>query len=90
VHGTLATPSGQGSFPAIVLLQGSGNTDRDSTLGPNKIFRDIAWGLASIARGGSAALQLAAQPEAYAKLANVTVKEETVDDALSACALLRH
>src|SRR5215469_5098344 len=44
LHGTLSVPSGQGPFPALVLLQGAGNTDRDSALGPNRIFRDIAWG----------------------------------------------
>jgi dienelactone hydrolase len=90
VHGTLATPSGQGPFPALVLLQGSGNTDRDSALGPNKIFRDIAWGVAS---HGVAVLRYNKRPnehpEAFSKLSSFTVKEEVTDDALSACVLLR-
>ncbi|KAE9371081.1 alpha/beta-hydrolase [Stipitochalara longipes BDJ] len=31
----------------VVFLAGSGPTDRDSTLGPNKPLKDLAWGLAS-------------------------------------------
>jgi len=45
--GTLAVPSGDGPFPAVVLVHGSGPNDRDETIGPNKPFRDIAWGLAN-------------------------------------------
>ena len=90
LHGTLSMPAGEGPFPALVLLQGSGNTDRDSTLGPNKIFRDIAWGVAS---RGIAVLRYNKRSnehrEAIARLARFTVKEEIVDDAVSACALLR-
>jgi dienelactone hydrolase len=89
VHGTLSIPTGEGPFPALVVLQGSGNTDRDSTLGPNKIFRDIAWGVAS---RGVAVLRYNKRPnehpEAFAKI-SATLKEEIVDDALSACTLLR-
>jgi len=44
--GTLTIPKGEGSFPAVVLVHGSGPNDRDVSYGPNKIFRDIAWGLA--------------------------------------------
>lgn len=45
--GVLTIPNGEGPFPVIVLVHGSGPNDRDETLGPNKPFRDIAWGLAS-------------------------------------------
>jgi dienelactone hydrolase len=90
LHGTLSMPAGSGPFPALVLLQGSGNTDRDSALGPNKIFRDIAWGVAS---HGVAVLRYNKRPnehpDAFSKLSNFTVKEEVMDDALSACVLLR-
>jgi len=89
--GTLAIPRGDGPFPAVVLVHGSGPNDRDETIGPNKPFRDLAWGLASqgIAvfryekRTKKHALKLAAIRE------SVTVKEETIDDALAAVALLR-
>ena len=45
--GTLTMPKGAGPFPALVLVHGSGPNDRDETLGPNKPFKDLAWGLAS-------------------------------------------
>ena len=32
--------------PAVLLVQGSGASDRDETIGPNKPFRDIAYALA--------------------------------------------
>lgn len=40
--GTLSFPEGEGPFPAIVLLTGSGAQDRDSTIGPHKSFIAIA------------------------------------------------
>ncbi len=46
--GTLTVPNGAGPFPAVVLVHGSGPNDRDETFGPNKPFRDLAWGLASL------------------------------------------
>ena len=33
--------------PVVVLVQGSGPHDADETIGPNKPFRDLAWGLAA-------------------------------------------
>lgn len=44
--GTLTLPRGEGPFPAVVLVHGSGPADRDGTLGPNKPFLDLAYGLA--------------------------------------------
>jgi dienelactone hydrolase len=46
VPGTLTLPRGRGGRPAVVLLA-SGPADRDMTTGPNKPFKDLAWGLAS-------------------------------------------
>src|SRR5215469_7095197 len=90
LHGTLTLPNGNGPAAAVVLVAGSGPADRDSTLGPNKPFRDLAWGIAS---RGIAVLRYNKRPnehpEELGKLANVTVKEETTDDALLAVALLR-
>jgi dienelactone hydrolase len=90
--GTLTIPAGNGPFPAVVLIHGSGPNDRDETIGPNKPFRDLAWGLASkgiaVVRYEKRTKQHAARytPEIIAKL---TVKEETIDDALAAVVLLR-
>ena len=42
--GTLTVPNGDGPFPGVVLVQGSGPEDQDETLGPNKPLKDLAWG----------------------------------------------
>lgn len=47
VAATVSMPNHPASLPAVVLLAGSGPQDRDETLGRNKPFKDLAWGLAS-------------------------------------------
>jgi dienelactone hydrolase len=88
--GTLTVPVGTGPFPAVVLVHGSGPEDRDETILANKPFKDLALGLAS---HGIAVLRYEKRTQAYATklgtLANFTVKEESVDDALAAVAKLR-
>lgn len=37
----------QRAVPVVVMVQGSGPRDADETIGPNKPFRDIAYGLAA-------------------------------------------
>ncbi len=44
--GTLTLPKGD-ILAGFVLVHGSGPNDRDETIGANKPFRDLAWGLAS-------------------------------------------
>jgi len=85
---TLTLPKGDGPFPAVVLVHGSGPHDRDETLGPNKPFKDLAWGLAS---RGVAVLRYEKRTKACPEklTAAVTLKEETVDDAVAAAALMR-
>jgi len=87
--GTLTLPVGDGPFPAVVLVHGSGPNDRDETLGGHRPFRDLAEGLAS---QGIAVLRYEKRTNEHgAKFANVknyTVKEEVLDDALSAVAIL--
>ncbi len=89
--GTLLVPTGEGPFPAVVLVAGSGPQDRDETIGPNKPLRDIAEGLAS---KGIAVLRYEKRTRAHgtemaADPAAITVREETVDDAVAAVDLLR-
>jgi hypothetical protein len=88
--GTLTVPNGAGPFPGLVLVQGSGPNDEDETIGPNKPFKDLAWGLAS---HGIAVLRYEKRTHKYAAqlakdLGNMTVKEEVTDDARAAVALL--
>jgi dienelactone hydrolase len=89
--GTMSIPNGDGPFAAVVLVHGSGPQDRDETIPPNKPFRDLAWGLAS---QGIAVLRYEKRTKAYgdqmkSELDTLTVKEETIDDALAAVTLLR-
>jgi len=90
--GTITLPKGNVPFPAVVLIHGSGPQDRDETIGPNKPFRDLAWGLAS---RGIAVLRfekrtIVHRQKLLAMKDSVTVKEEVVDDALAAASLLRN
>jgi uncharacterized protein len=88
--GTLTIPNGSGPFPAVVFVAGSGPEDRDETFGLNKPLRDLAWGLAT---QGIAVLRYDKRTLVYgaqmAQLTDVTVKQETTDDAVAAIALLR-
>jgi dienelactone hydrolase len=90
--GTLTMPVGNGPFPVVVLVHGSGPNNRDESIGAVKTFRDLAVGLAAqgvavlryekVTREHPLKLQLSGKP--------LTVKEETVDDAIRAVELLRH
>ena len=89
--GTLSLPHGDGPFAAVLLVHGSGPNDRDETIPPNKPFRDLAWGLAS---QGITVLRYDKRTKVYGAQLNrerdsLTVKEEVIDDALEALALLR-
>jgi hypothetical protein len=79
--GTLTVPAGKGPFPGVVLIQGSGPTDRDESLGGSKVFKDLAEGLAS---RGIVVLRYEKRTKQYPRAAaspTITVKEEMLDDA---------
>ncbi|GAB4531443.1 MAG: hypothetical protein OHK0046_52230 [Anaerolineae bacterium] len=91
--GTLTTPVGDGPFPAVVLVHGSGPNDRDETLGPNKMFRDLAWGLAE---QGIAVLRYDKRTLVYRDAVTaenmdveLTLDFEVTEDALEAVNFLR-
>jgi dienelactone hydrolase len=93
LYGTLTLPaSAPKPVPGVVLVHGSGPNDRDETIGANKPFRDLAHGLAA---RGLAVLRYDKRTYTYRTkltqkdIANLTLKEEVLDDALSAIAFLR-
>lgn len=91
--GTLTLPTGSGPFPAVVLVHGSGPNDRDESIGPNRVFKDLAWGLGT---RGIAVLRYEKRTREYAGkftgdlMRNLTVQEEVIDDALAAVELLKN
>lgn len=87
--GTLTMPHRSGLVPAVVLVHGSGPNDRDESIFAQKPFRDLAWGLAT---QGIAVLRYEKRTREYGDKmtkATITLKEEVLDDALAAAALLR-
>ena len=87
--GTLTLPKGDGPFPAVILLQGSGASDRDESIGNLKPFRDIAEGLAA---QGVAVYRFDKRSYVYgAALAakkDATLEDEYLEDAVNAVQLL--
>ncbi|MBE0450622.1 MAG: alpha/beta fold hydrolase [Clostridia bacterium] len=85
LEGTLLYPEGEGPFPAVVLVHGSGPNDRDETIMGNKPFRDIAEGLAA---QGIAVLRYDKRTYTHSLrysdplvAADVTIYNEVIDDA---------
>lgn len=81
--GTLTLPR-EDLHAVVVLVHGSGAHDRDETIGPNKVFRDLAHGLAA---HGIAVLRYEkrskAKPEWFSGR-SYTVQDEVIDDVLAA------
>ena len=87
--GILTVPRGDGPFPAVVLLHGSGPSDQDETIGNLKPFRDLAEGLSS---RGIAVFRFDKRTfvygEALAAKKEFSLEEETIEDAVNAVQLL--
>ncbi len=86
--GTLTVPVGLGPFPGVVLVHGSGPQDRDETVGANKVFKDLAEGLAS---RGIEALRYDKRTFVYGgKVGDtISVDDEVMVDAIAAVVALR-
>ncbi|CAM3047059.1 alpha/beta fold hydrolase [Paenibacillus sediminis] len=87
--GVLTLPKGEGKFPVVVLVHGSGPNDRDESIGGSKMFRDLAGGLAN---KGIAVLRYDKRTREYpirSDFPKFTVKEETIDDAIYAVQALK-
>lgn len=91
LNGMLSFPDERdGLLPAVVLVHGSGPGNMDAKVGNNYFFKDLAEGLL---KKGIAVLRYDKRTFVYGKdLKNDTgmsVKEETIEDAILAADLLR-
>ena len=78
---TLTRPTAE-EAPGIVLVHGSGDQDRDQTIGPNRTFKEIAQGLAT---QGIAVLRYDKRPYACSiERTTATVDDIITDDAVTA------
>jgi len=87
---TLTIPRGSGPYPAVVLVHGSGPNDRDESIGPNKPFLDLAWGLALrqiVVLRYEKRTRVYADP--CADPSQFTVEDETIDDVGAALEALQ-
>ena len=91
LSGSLTLPAAGEKPPVVILLQGSGSSDKNEGVYGNKPFFDIAQGLAE---NGVATLRYDkryyAYPEAAAPLgADLSLRDEVLDDLDAAIRLLR-
>lgn len=93
LEGILTLPdSHTEKVPAVVFVHGSGALDKDETIGANKLFRDLADGLAN---QGIASLRYDKRTFAHGKQmvqelgGKLSVKEEVIEDAIVAVEMLK-
>lgn len=91
LNGILTIPDGgNGLFPAVVLVHGSGPNNQDEKIGNNYLFKDLAE---ELSEKGIAVLRYDKRTFIYGKemVSNtgITVKEETIEDAVLATNLLK-
>jgi dienelactone hydrolase len=85
ISGSLTLPEGEGPFPAVILVHGSGPSDRNEQIGPNLPFMDLAEQLSA---QGVAVLRYDKRTYLYgnqlAQLTDITIQDETIDDVVYA------
>jgi hypothetical protein len=87
----LTLPNSSKKVPVLILVHGSGPNDMDETIGPNKPFKDIAYGLAS---SGIAVFRYNKRTSQYnnemALIRNeITLYDETIEDVIYAFNFLK-
>ncbi len=85
----LIIPRSPEKCPLVILIHGSGANDMDESIGPNKVFYDLALGLAE---QGIATLRYDKRTKVYDSLysgQNFSLYDETIEDALEALELAR-
>lgn len=89
--GMLCVPNNTENPPVVIFVHGSGPNDKDETLGPNKVFKDLALGLASngIASYRYDKRTLAEAQKMSAATDKLGLEDEVIEDVLSAVKLLR-
>lgn len=84
----LTLPAAEGTFPAVILVHGSGPNDRDETVYGMTVLKDIAEGLA---QRGIASIRYDKYTYAHPELcadADFTIDQEYIADAAAALAVL--
>jgi fermentation-respiration switch protein FrsA (DUF1100 family) len=91
IPGTLTVPKKGNNLPVVILVQGSGPSDRDESIYENKPFRDIAWALAE---KGIASFRYDKRTylfgEKIQKDTSFTIYDETIDDAVTAAQMVKN
>ena len=87
--GILTVPKGEGPFPAVVLIHGSGSSDKDETVGSLKPFKDLAEGLAA---RGIAVYRFDKRSYVFGLMIaadkHFTLENESIEDAVNAVQML--
>ena len=91
IPGTFTAPETGDHFPVVILVQGSGPSNRDESIYENKPFRDIAWALAS---EGIASYRFDKRSYLYgeqmSKDVTVTIQDEITADVIAAAGMVKN
>lgn len=90
LKGKLTEPINQSNAPLVILVPGSGPSDMDLTIGPNKIFKELAEKLAS---SGIAVMRYNKRtydfPQTLLQKGNYTVNDEVINDVAAVFSFIK-